>query len=102
MRITFVISDLQCGGVQKAAVTVAQELGRRGHVLTILTLGRDAEFFSIAAPISVVCLGLKAARPASPALLPVTALRRLRVLRRAIVATSPDVVVTHAPQVNVP
>src|SRR5688572_30733749 len=102
MRITFVIPDLQCGGVQKAAVTVAEELARRGHVLTVLTMGRKAEFFSVAAPVSLVCLGLKAEGPTSPAFLPFTTSRRLAALRRAIVATSADVVVTHATQVSVP
>jgi GalNAc-alpha-(1->4)-GalNAc-alpha-(1->3)-diNAcBac-PP-undecaprenol alpha-1,4-N-acetyl-D-galactosaminyltransferase len=101
MRIALVISGLGCGGIQRAAVTLAEEFVRRGHRTTMFTFG-DADFFAPPAAVTLVSLGLNAARPTSPALLIPRTLKRLVILRRKVLASRPDVVLAHAPHVNVP
>jgi len=102
-RITFVTDGLRCGGVERAALALVQGLKERGYSLSLVTLSSPAnDFFSL--PPDVPRLALKSATERAMTLLdaPTRAPARIERLRTLIEATNPDLVVAHAPQVNVP
>jgi GalNAc-alpha-(1->4)-GalNAc-alpha-(1->3)-diNAcBac-PP-undecaprenol alpha-1,4-N-acetyl-D-galactosaminyltransferase len=102
-RLTLVTSGLRCGGIQRAVVSLAGGLQARGHRISVLTFApAETDFFRL--PQAVVRTSLGRSRGvATPVLqlLPTT-LGRLKALRAAIDATEPDVVISHAAQINVP
>jgi glycosyltransferase involved in cell wall biosynthesis len=103
IRLVLIIPDLRCGGVQRASVTMTRELARRGYAITVLTFSDDrSDFFSLPADVARVPLGLKGAGPTPFPQLIQRTLPGLRALRAAVLASHPDVIVAHAPQINVP
>ena len=102
-RLTFVLPGLRCGGIERAVVSLAGGLLARGHRISVLTFAdADKDFFRLPETIVRCPLGIRTGGP-TPILqlLPAT-LRRLKALRAAIDATEPDVVISHAAQINVP
>jgi GalNAc-alpha-(1->4)-GalNAc-alpha-(1->3)-diNAcBac-PP-undecaprenol alpha-1,4-N-acetyl-D-galactosaminyltransferase len=102
-RLTLVTSDLRCGGVQRAVVSLAGGLQARGHRISVLTFARaETDFFRL--PGAIVRTSLEIRRDVPTPLLELlpTTLARLKALRAAIDATEPDVVISHATQINVP
>lgn len=73
----------------------------RGHGVTVITLfGEDSDFYTLPIGATRIALGIDGD---SPTLIHGLAnnLRRLRILRRAIKSTAPDVVVSHLHQTNI-
>jgi GalNAc-alpha-(1->4)-GalNAc-alpha-(1->3)-diNAcBac-PP-undecaprenol alpha-1,4-N-acetyl-D-galactosaminyltransferase len=102
IRLALILPDLSCGGIQRASVTMTQELARRGYIITVFTFGDDrADFFPLPPGVPRVSLELKSAGPTPVLHLVGKTLQRLRALRSAVLAAHPDVVVAHATQVNV-
>jgi glycosyltransferase involved in cell wall biosynthesis len=94
---------LRCGGVQRAVVSLAGGLQARGHRVAVLTFAAaETDFFRLPQHVVRTSLGVRRGGP-TPVLqqLP-AALARLQALRAAIDATEPDVVISHAAQINVP
>ena len=101
--VTFVVASLRCGGVERAVISLAVGLRARGHRVCLLSLaGAEDDFFAIPEGVERHALGITRHRPVRWWRLPATVWGRLRALRRAIDATRPDVVIAHAPQINVP
>ena len=102
-RLTLVASGLRCGGIERAVVSLADGLLARGHRISVLTFAAvDTDFFRLPQAIVRSSLGIRAHAPTPVLQLLPTTLARLKALRAAIDATEPDVVISHAPQINVP
>lgn len=103
MRLTFVVSSLACGGVERVTVRLSSGLAARGHEVTVVTFADESwDFFRLPQSVSRVALGIGKGQP-TPLwrLVPATAGRLARI-RQAIQATAPDVVISRAVQINVP
>jgi GalNAc-alpha-(1->4)-GalNAc-alpha-(1->3)-diNAcBac-PP-undecaprenol alpha-1,4-N-acetyl-D-galactosaminyltransferase len=103
VRLTFVVSNLACGGIQRVTVWLSGGLATRGHQVTVITFADGAsDFFHPSQDVSRVALGIHNSAP-TPAwrLAPATASRLVRI-RRAIQSSTPDVVISRAAYVNVP
>jgi GalNAc-alpha-(1->4)-GalNAc-alpha-(1->3)-diNAcBac-PP-undecaprenol alpha-1,4-N-acetyl-D-galactosaminyltransferase len=101
-RLTLVTSDLRCGGVQRAVVSLAGGLQARGHRISVLSfVPAETDFFRLPQTIVRSSLGTRMGVPTPLLQLPPTTLARLKALRAAIDATEPDVVISHAAQINV-
>jgi Glycosyltransferase Family 4 len=62
-RITLVLADLGCGGVQRVVLTLAQGLAARGYDLTVVTLSDHApDFFPLPPGISRASVPLRTRR----------------------------------------
>lgn len=103
MRITLVSACLECGGTERAVVSLAQGLMGRGSTITVITLsGEDKDFYSLPEGITRVALNIVPVVRAQNTLVRFRALvLRLRTLRRTISATQPDVIVSLLQHVNV-
>jgi hypothetical protein len=103
MRLTFVVSNLACGGVQRVTAWLSGALARRGHQVTVITFASDAsDFFHLPQDVSRVALGITASRPTPLWRLPAVTASRLARIRRAVQSSAPDVVISRAAPVNVP
>jgi len=103
MRITFVSDSLGCGGAERVICSLSGALLRRKHSLAVVTLSkREADFFLLPQGVTRVALNL-IADTRSPTLLlrTLATVRRLRALRRAILSTLPDVVISSLQHINV-
>lgn len=102
MRLTCIISSLGSGGAERVLTTLANAWAEAGAEVTILTFdnGCAAPFFPLSAEVGHQDLDLL-----SDSIHLVTALaanaRRVRVLRRAIRRTAPDVVISFMDATNV-
>jgi glycosyltransferase involved in cell wall biosynthesis len=102
-RLTLVAPGLRCGGVQRAVVSLAGGLQARGHPVSVLTFAAaESDFFQLPPAIVRTSLGIRRGAPTPVLQLLPTTLSRLKALRAAIDATEPDVVISHAAQINVP
>ena len=103
MRVTFVSGGLGCGGAERVVCTLSAALVRRGHSPAVVTLSnKEADFFPLPKGINRVALDLIAdVRPPGMAGRLRATAGRLRALRRAILGTGPDVVVSSLQHVNV-
>lgn len=102
-RVTFVASGLRCGGIERALVSLAGGLLARGHHVTVITYATaDTDFFALDQDVARISLNIRAGAPTPFLQLFSTTRARLQALRVAIDATEPDVVISHAPQINVP
>lgn len=101
-NLTIVIGDLACGGIQRSVARVAGGLTRRGCRVTLLTFSDGAsDFFTLPRSVARVPLALRSAAQTPLLKLLPGALGKLRTLRSAVLASEPDVVIAHAPQINV-
>ena len=84
-------------------MSLAGGLLARGHRISVLTFADvDTDFFRLPQAIVRSSLGVRVHGPTPVLRLLPTTLARLKALRAAIDATEPDVVISHAPQINVP
>jgi glycosyltransferase involved in cell wall biosynthesis len=102
MRITFVIPNLESGGAERVMSILANYWVKKGWQVTILTFddGSTPPFFEIDSRIRLIPLNI---HQVSSNFLAATRknLKRLFVLRRAINASKPDVVISFLYYVNV-
>jgi GalNAc-alpha-(1->4)-GalNAc-alpha-(1->3)-diNAcBac-PP-undecaprenol alpha-1,4-N-acetyl-D-galactosaminyltransferase len=102
-RVTFVVAGLRCGGIERALVSLAGGLLARGHHVTVIThAAASTDFFTLDQDVARISLNIPAGAPTPFLRLFSTTRARLQALRVAIDATDPDVVISHAPQINVP
>lgn len=102
-RITIVIPTLTVGGAERLVAILSGAWAERGHAVHILTFddGREPSFYPIHHAVVRQPLDLIASSGGSLWRGLANNLRRLRVLRRAIRATQPDVVISFIDQTNV-
>lgn len=103
MRLTLVIPGLDdAGGAERVMATLANAWARRGWPITLLTFDDGAEppFYPLHPAIDHRPLAIAGASD-SPLSAVAANLRRVRVLRRAIAASKPDVVVSFMDQTNI-
>lgn len=101
-RIVLAISSLGMGGAESVLAWLARGLGERGNSVTVLTLddGSEPPFFTLPAEVHHRPLGI--AGDSSGVVAAVgNNLRRIRVLRRAIMEERPDVVISFMDQTNI-
>jgi GalNAc-alpha-(1->4)-GalNAc-alpha-(1->3)-diNAcBac-PP-undecaprenol alpha-1,4-N-acetyl-D-galactosaminyltransferase len=101
VRITFVTPSLACGGAERCVTLLTQGLVARGHGVSVVTLyGREHDFFTLPAEAHRLALSIDSE---SPTIIHGLAnnLNRLRILRRAIKSTKPDIVISHIHRTNV-
>src|SRR5689334_5516281 len=101
MRLTLVISSLQCGGAERVMAIMANYWAARGHVITLLTLdGAKSPFYELDCRVQHQALGV-----AGPSLNLVRGLssnlKRIGALRRALRASHSDAVISFADKTNV-
>ncbi len=101
VRLTLIISSLHMGGAPRVATMMANYWAQKGHLVTIVTYLPPAEdFFSLLPSIDRVAVG--GVKP-SPNLIVAIAhnIHRLRLIRNAIQASRPVVVISFMDTVNV-
>lgn len=101
MRLTLVISSLGAGGAERVMSIMANHWSHLGWLVTLITLGDgDTDFFPLHPGVKRVRLGVMGK---SSGLLDAAMrnLRRIRVLRRAIIDSRPEGVVSFMDKVNV-
>lgn len=102
MRITIVIHGITLGGAERAAVNLANHWARTGKAITLLTFDRGTEAPAFALDPSIEHRPLGSDTKQLPAIAKVPALVPLLAgLRRAIVASRPDAVLSFMAQTNV-
>lgn len=102
-RLTLVVSGLRCGGIERAVVSLVGDLIARGHCVSVITFSdTSTDFFQLPRGALRRCLDIRNGSQTSLLQLLPTTRARLKVLLRAILASRPDVVIAHAPQINVP
>jgi glycosyltransferase involved in cell wall biosynthesis len=102
MRLTMLIHSMSSGGAERVLATTANAWAARGWRITLLTFddGSEAPFYRLDPRIEHRPLGIE--RASSGALQAVTAnLRRALAIRRAIVDSKPDAVLSFLDVVNV-
>lgn len=100
-RITLVIASLASGGAERVMTTMANHWSRSGrHVSLISMYSKSTDFFALEPGVRRISLGLGFATSGARAAI-LSNIRRIRHLRRAIVATSPDVVISFMSETNV-
>ncbi len=102
MHLILVIADLGAGGAERVLTTLANEWAKQGRQITVLTLGDGAvpPFFALDPSVRLRPLAL--ARPSHHPLLALAHnLLRILVLRRALVAARPQVVIAFMDQTNI-
>jgi GalNAc-alpha-(1->4)-GalNAc-alpha-(1->3)-diNAcBac-PP-undecaprenol alpha-1,4-N-acetyl-D-galactosaminyltransferase len=101
MRLTLVIASLDVGGAERVLSTMASYWAAKGHEVTLLTLADvGSDFFKLHPRVHRLGLGLVADAPNAVRALWNNIVRLSR-LRRAILATRPNVVISFITQVNV-
>jgi GalNAc-alpha-(1->4)-GalNAc-alpha-(1->3)-diNAcBac-PP-undecaprenol alpha-1,4-N-acetyl-D-galactosaminyltransferase len=102
-RVIFVAAGLRCGGIERALVSLASGLLARGHHVTVITYSAaDTDFFTLPQNVARISLNIRVGAPTPFLQLFSTTRARLQALRVAIEANDPDIVIAHAPQINVP
>ena len=101
MKITLVISALDCGGGERAIVLLAQGLSNLKHQVTLITLSdKSTDFYQLPSTVSRIALGIMSD---SSNLIEAVEnnIGRISTLRSAIESTQPDVVVSSLRKTNV-
>ena len=102
MRLTFVVSSLGCGGVERVTVHLAGGLAARGYQVTVISLAQASrDFFRLPQNVSRVTLGIGSGPPTALWRLGPAIARRLAAIRQAIQATAPEVVIARSNRINV-
>jgi len=101
-RITFVIGNLACGGIQRVTVWLAQGLMARGYAVSVITLATaDTDFFTLSPGVTRLSVGLRGRTPSGLWKLPSLMMKRQKRLRALIESTAPDAVIARAPMAAV-
>ena len=101
MRITFISPSLACGGAERCLTLLTPGFMSRGHSVSVITLyGSDSDFYRLPEGANRIALGID---KISPTVLHGLwhNLGRLRILRRAIKSTRPNIVISHLHRTNV-
>lgn len=100
-RLTVVVSSLAAGGAERTACELANGLAGRGLTVTVVTLDASTpDHFRLESPVTRVAVNI--VWPRRNALeAAMSAARRLRIMRWAILATRPDVVLSLTDMTNV-
>ena len=101
MKITLVISSLYSGGAERVVVLLAKGFIDKGHEVTVITLsGKELDFFNLPDKANRLALGLF--NNSSNVFEAIRAnLHRLEILRKAIISTKPDIVISHLTATNI-
>lgn len=102
MRVTLIIPSLDAGGSERVMTTMANYWTTKGWDITLLTLddGRQPPFYELAPSVEHIALGV--AVPSAHWLIRIwNNVQRLRIIRQAIVRSSPDVVISFLHRTNV-
>lgn len=102
VRLTLVISSLRSGGAERVMSIMASYWASQGRPVTLLTFTTPDEppFFPVDDRVAIKRLGLN--QPASNLVAGLTAnIRRVRTVRRAVRASTPDVVISFMDRTNV-
>ena len=102
MRVTLVITNLDCGGAERVASIKANYWAQKGWEVTLLTFddGSTPPFYDLDASIRLAPLNIYQAST-NPFAAIVNNLKRIFVLRRAIRDSEPDVVISLTWFVNI-
>jgi GalNAc-alpha-(1->4)-GalNAc-alpha-(1->3)-diNAcBac-PP-undecaprenol alpha-1,4-N-acetyl-D-galactosaminyltransferase len=101
MRLTLVISSMGSGGAERVMSTLANRWITQGHDVTLITLSAEGSDFYRLDP-AVVRIGLALLSPSRNPLQALTATAaRVRALRRALMRTRPDAVLSFMNSTNV-
>ena len=100
MRITFTVSSLHFGGAERVACLLANQWQQMGHQVTFIVTfsGRGKVAHDLAEGIEVSFL---ADQSTASAKTPIGQIQRSRALRKIIISSHPDVVVSFLSRVNV-
>jgi GalNAc-alpha-(1->4)-GalNAc-alpha-(1->3)-diNAcBac-PP-undecaprenol alpha-1,4-N-acetyl-D-galactosaminyltransferase len=102
MKITLVIYAMGLGGAQRVMSILANYWATHGWDVTLITLSGNSRpsFYHLEASVKQVQLGIIGDSP-SPLTLLLTAWQRMGVLRKAIIVSKPDAIVSFLNTVNV-
>lgn len=102
MKLTLVISTLSCGGAERVISTMANYWAKKSWRITILTFddGRESPFYDLHSKVIHLPLGI-ANFSISSVQDVVRNLKKLLILRRAIKASTPQVLISFVHKVNV-
>jgi GalNAc-alpha-(1->4)-GalNAc-alpha-(1->3)-diNAcBac-PP-undecaprenol alpha-1,4-N-acetyl-D-galactosaminyltransferase len=101
VRITFVTPSLACGGAERCVTLLTRGLLANGHSVSVLTLySEDSDFYILPKGAERIALGIDG-NSATVIHGLANNLHRLRVLRRAIKSSRPEVVISHIHRTNV-
>ncbi len=93
MRLTFAIGSLEGGGAERNLVLLAESFAKKGHLVTVLTLfGEERDFYTLSPLVKRVSLGLLRSSQVAFFFLK---------LRKALIATKPDVVISFMCRMNI-
>lgn len=101
MNISLIISSLDCGGAERVLVEHAKYYFGRGWRITVITLNKDVpDFYSL--PDGIHRVTLDASRiSASKLSAIINNVNRIKLIRKSIMAISPDVVISFMTQTNI-
>ncbi len=101
MRLTLVISSLSSGGAERVMSTIANYWAAKGHQITLITVESERlDFYPLHPEVARTALGLEAASAGLWEALR-NNLARLRLLRRKILDSKPDTVLSFIDKTNV-
>ncbi len=106
MNITVVISSLGCGGAERVAVNLCRGFADRGHKVTLVTTNAKDDFFNVPKNVIRIGLDLAGSRCAkshfmAKVQLPYRSVVAPFILRRTIVGSMPEVVISLLDRTNI-
>ena len=101
MKITLVTPSLFCGGAERVVVSLAEGFQLAGHQVTVITAAeKDTDFYQIPPGVDRLALGIMGVSK-NPLNAIKSNLNRVSTLRKAILATEPDIVMAHLTETNI-